>query len=36
MQSATLRRLFLVDPLFLADATDGAAKSDAYIDEHSL
>jgi hypothetical protein len=34
VQSAPLSRLFLIDLLFLAEATDGAAKTDANIDGH--
>jgi len=34
VQPAPLRSLFLIDPQFLADATDGAAKPDANIERH--
>ena len=34
VKAAALRRLFLIDFLFLADATDGAAKPGANIDGH--
>ena len=37
VKTATLRRLFLIDFLFLADATDCTTEPDAYIDgSHSL
>jgi hypothetical protein len=36
VQPTPLRSLFLIDSLFLADAADGAAKTDANIDGHSL
>ena len=34
VKSATLCRLFLIDLLFLADATDCTAKPDANIEQH--
>jgi hypothetical protein len=34
VQAATLCRLFLIDLLFLADATDCATKPDADIERH--
>jgi hypothetical protein len=36
MQPATLGSLFLIDLLFLAHATDCAAKTDADIDWHRV
>ena len=36
MQSASLRSFFLIDPLFLPCATDGATKSNADVQGHAL
>lgn len=36
VQPAALRRLFLIDLLFLADAADGTAKSYADVERHRL
>jgi hypothetical protein len=36
MQPASLRSLFLIDPLLLAHATDCAAKPDADVDGHRV
>ncbi len=36
VQPASLRCFLLIDALFLADAANGTAKSDANIDGHSL
>jgi hypothetical protein len=36
VQATPLRRFLLIDSLLLADATNGAAKTDANIDGHSL
>jgi hypothetical protein len=34
MQPTSFRSLFLINPLLLADAADGAAKPGAYIEWH--
>lgn len=36
MEAASLCCFFLINPLFLADAADGATKPDANIDRHSI
>jgi hypothetical protein len=36
VQTTSLRSFFLIDPLFLTDAPESPAKSDANIERHRL